>query len=156
MSDCATRLFGRAAHQLRREHHCPCATAVWAGRLTTPLWGPCGQLACANWTVALQAIRGGAGFVRGGAGFVIGWGGRSSFFLTLHRRLHARGRVQLKDPQTKRQQHVGYFASEEDAARAYDCAAMQAHGPGAKRNFPGEAIGEPPVSKGQEQIVGAE
>ncbi|KAG1664307.1 hypothetical protein FOA52_005705 [Chlamydomonas sp. UWO 241] len=48
--------------------------------------------------------------------------------------------VKLWDPQTKRRQHIGLFASEEDAARAYDCAAVQAHGPGAKRNFPGEAI----------------
>jgi hypothetical protein len=28
------------------------------------------------------------------------------------------------------------YASEEGAARAYDCAAVQAHGPGAERNFP--------------------
>jgi hypothetical protein len=54
--------------------------------------------------------------------------------------------VQLNDPQTKRQQHVGYFASEEDAGRAYDCAAVQKHGPGVKRNFPGEAISELPVA----------
>jgi hypothetical protein len=55
-------------------------------------------------------------------------------------------KVQLYDEQTKRQQHVGYFSSEEDAARAYDRAAVQAHGPGAKRNFPDEAIGELPVT----------
>jgi hypothetical protein len=60
--------------------------------------------------------------------------------------------VRLTDPQTKRERHVGYFASEEDAARAYDCAAVQAHGPGAsKRNFPGEAIRDPPVSLGEER-----
>jgi hypothetical protein len=41
--------------------------------------------------------------------------------------------------------------TEEDAARAYDCAAVQACGPGAKRNFPGEAIGDPPVTVGEER-----
>jgi hypothetical protein len=66
-------------------------------------------------------------------------------------------RVQLWDPQTKRQRHIGYFASQEDAARAYDRAAVQL-GSGAKkkRNFPGEDmqeapgmdISEPPVSSG--------
>ncbi|KAG1672574.1 hypothetical protein FOA52_010675 [Chlamydomonas sp. UWO 241] len=61
-------------------------------------------------------------------------------------------KVQLKDPQTKRVRHIGSFASEEDAARAYDCAAVQACGPGAKRNFPGEAISKPPVSKGEERL----
>jgi AP2-like factor (ANT lineage) len=59
--------------------------------------------------------------------------------------------VQLWDPQTKRTLHIGSYASEEDAARAYDCAAAQAHGPGAERNFPDEVISEPPVSKGEEQ-----
>jgi hypothetical protein len=59
--------------------------------------------------------------------------------------------AQLKDPQTKRQQHIGYFASEEDAARAYDHAAVQARGPGAKRNFPGDAISEPPATLGEKR-----
>jgi hypothetical protein len=59
--------------------------------------------------------------------------------------------VSLTDPQTKRRQSVGYFASEEDAARAYDCAAVQAHGPASKRNFPAEAISKPPVTKGDER-----
>jgi hypothetical protein len=60
--------------------------------------------------------------------------------------------VKLTDPQTKPgQRHIGYYASEEDAARAYDCAAVQAHGPGAKRNFPDEAISELPVSLGEER-----
>jgi hypothetical protein len=57
----------------------------------------------------------------------------------------------LRDPQTKRQRFVVRYASEEDAARAYDFAAVQAHGPGAKRNFPGETISEPPATKGEEQ-----
>jgi hypothetical protein len=55
----------------------------------------------------------------------------------------------LTDPQTKRKQQVGYYASEKDAARAYDCAA--AHGPGAKRNFPGEDISELPMTVGEER-----
>jgi hypothetical protein len=59
--------------------------------------------------------------------------------------------VQLWDPQTKRTRHVGSYTSQEDAARAYDFAAVQAHGPGVKRNFPGEAISELPVSKGEER-----
>jgi hypothetical protein len=59
--------------------------------------------------------------------------------------------VRLTDPQTKREKHIGRYASEEDAARAYDCAAVQAHGPGTKRNFPGEVISELPVSKGDER-----
>jgi hypothetical protein len=60
-------------------------------------------------------------------------------------------RVQLYDTRTKRQRRIGYFASEDDAARAYDCAAVQAGGPGAKRNFPGEDISEPPVTVGEER-----
>jgi hypothetical protein len=60
-------------------------------------------------------------------------------------------RVQLTDPQTKRKRTIGSYASEDDAARAYDCAAVQAHGPGAKHNFPGEAISEPPVALGEER-----
>jgi hypothetical protein len=56
--------------------------------------------------------------------------------------------TQLPDPQTKRKRCIGAYASEEeDAAKAYDCAAVQAHGPGAKHNFPGEAISEAPVSR---------
>jgi hypothetical protein len=56
--------------------------------------------------------------------------------------------AKLWDPTTKRQRHVGRYASEEDAARAYDCAAVQAHGPGARRNFPDEASSEMPVTVG--------
>jgi hypothetical protein len=55
--------------------------------------------------------------------------------------------ARLWDPQTKCSRHIACYASEEDAARAYDCAAVQALGPGAKRNFPGEAISEAPVSR---------
>jgi hypothetical protein len=57
----------------------------------------------------------------------------------------------LRDPQTKRNQHIGCYDSEEDAARAYDFAAVQALGPGAKCNFPEEAISKPPVSRGEEK-----
>jgi hypothetical protein len=57
--------------------------------------------------------------------------------------------VQLIDPQTKRRRKIGSYASEEDAARAYDCAAVHAHGPGAKRNFPGEAIDDVPKTVGE-------
>jgi hypothetical protein len=53
-------------------------------------------------------------------------------------------RAQLWDPVTRRQRRIGGYATEEDAARAYDFAAVQAHGPVAKRNFPDEAIGELP------------
>ncbi|KAG1681533.1 hypothetical protein FOA52_014039 [Chlamydomonas sp. UWO 241] len=59
--------------------------------------------------------------------------------------------VQLWDPQAKRCLHIGSFASEEDAARAYDYAAVQAHGPGAKRNFPGEVISEMPEERKKQQ-----
>jgi hypothetical protein len=48
--------------------------------------------------------------------------------------------VKLWDPQTKRLCHIGSYASEEDTARAYDRAAVQAHGPDTKLNFPGEDI----------------
>jgi hypothetical protein len=37
----------------------------------------------------------------------------------------------------------------DEAARAYDCAAVQAQGPGTKRNFPDEAISELPTSNEQ-------
>jgi hypothetical protein len=57
--------------------------------------------------------------------------------------------VQLYEPRTQRSRYVGGYASEEDAARAYDCAAVKAHGPGANRNFPGEVVSEPPVTVGE-------
>ena len=60
-------------------------------------------------------------------------------------------RAQLTDPQTKRSHKIGRYASEEDAARAHDYASVQAHGPGATRNFPGEAISELPVTVGEER-----
>jgi hypothetical protein len=57
--------------------------------------------------------------------------------------------VSLWDPQTKRKRHVGCYTAEEDAGRAYDRAAVQARGPGAERNFPGETISEPSVAAGE-------
>jgi hypothetical protein len=57
----------------------------------------------------------------------------------------------MADPQTKRRRNIACYASEEDATRAYDCAAVQACGPGAKRNFPGEAISELPVTLEEER-----
>jgi hypothetical protein len=70
---------------------------------------------------------------------------RDNFVLALHwHEANSSWRAELYDPQTKRGKYIGYFASEEDAARAYDFAAVQAHGPGANRNFPGEAAGELP------------
>jgi hypothetical protein len=59
--------------------------------------------------------------------------------------------AQVYNPQAKRGRSVGYFGSEEDAARAYDFAAVQAHGPGAKRNFPDEAISELPATVGEKR-----
>jgi hypothetical protein len=43
------------------------------------------------------------------------------------------------------QHYLGSFASEEDAARAYDCAARQAYGEFAYLNFPDEVIIVPPT-----------
>jgi EREBP-like factor len=57
--------------------------------------------------------------------------------------------VRMTDPQTKRQQQIGSYDTEEDAARAYDYAAVQARGPETKRNFPGEADAEQPPPKRQ-------
>jgi hypothetical protein len=56
--------------------------------------------------------------------------------------------VSLYDSQTKGKQYIGAYASEEDAARAYDCAAVKLLGLDTKRNFPGELISEPPESRG--------
>ncbi|KAG1673236.1 hypothetical protein FOA52_013116 [Chlamydomonas sp. UWO 241] len=55
-------------------------------------------------------------------------------------------RVCVYDGQTRRPQNVGRYASEEDAARAYDFAAVQQRGKGTERNFPGEDISELPVA----------
>ncbi|KAG1652180.1 hypothetical protein FOA52_004802 [Chlamydomonas sp. UWO 241] len=58
-------------------------------------------------------------------------------------------RVQLQ--QAQRTQHIGYYTSEEAAARAYDCAAVKLHGPETKRNFPDEIISELPASREDER-----
>jgi hypothetical protein len=60
--------------------------------------------------------------------------------------------VHLHNPQTKRKKHIGSYDSETSAAMAYDCAAVQLHGPDwPKRNFPGELITKPPESRGDER-----
>jgi hypothetical protein len=59
--------------------------------------------------------------------------------------------VKLWVPQTKRERSIGFFTSEEDAARAFDFAAVKEHGAGAKRNFPTETISAPPVSLGEKR-----
>jgi hypothetical protein len=56
--------------------------------------------------------------------------------------------VSLYDSQNKGKQYIGSYASEEDAARAYDCAAVKLLGLDTKRNFPDEIISEPPASRG--------
>ncbi|KAG1667276.1 hypothetical protein FOA52_012565 [Chlamydomonas sp. UWO 241] len=56
--------------------------------------------------------------------------------------------VYLRNPQTKRQHRVGYYASEEAAARAYDYAAIKMHGPGYTER-PAE-VSEPPASLGDQ------
>jgi hypothetical protein len=68
--------------------------------------------------------------------------------VTWHR-ANSSWKVQLYDPQTKRQRHIGCFASERDAARAYDRAAVEARGPSAKRNFTGETISDVPAKRGR-------
>jgi hypothetical protein len=60
--------------------------------------------------------------------------------------------VNLWEPQTKRTLCIGRYASEEDAARAYDCAAVQSRGPGAKRNFPPASTDANHVSEGDGAI----
>ncbi|KAG1669452.1 hypothetical protein FOA52_004085 [Chlamydomonas sp. UWO 241] len=58
-------------------------------------------------------------------------------------------KAQLWDPQTKRNKRIGAHTFEEDAARAYDCAAVKMHGPGyTKRNFPDELISVALASRG--------
>jgi hypothetical protein len=47
--------------------------------------------------------------------------------------------------------HIGLYASDEDAARAYDYAAVELGGPDAKRNFPDELISELPATRGDKR-----
>ncbi|KAG1671903.1 hypothetical protein FOA52_003470 [Chlamydomonas sp. UWO 241] len=76
-------------------------------------------------------------------------GGKSSFVGVSWNKSNAAWEVQLWDAEAKRKQYIGTYASEEDAARAYDYKAMEMYGPDCtKRNFPGELIGERPVSLG--------
>ncbi|KAG1663960.1 hypothetical protein FOA52_001086 [Chlamydomonas sp. UWO 241] len=62
----------------------------------------------------------------------VSWGKASSSWM-----------VHLWNPDAQRIQHVGSYASEDDAARAYDDAALKMQGPDAKLNFPD---GAPPPS----------
>jgi hypothetical protein len=78
-------------------------------------------------------------------------GSTSRYFGVSWNKARSAWRADLWDPHTKRMQHIGYYASEEDAARAYDCAAVQANILGAKRNFPGEAVSELPETMGEQQ-----
>ncbi|KAG1662816.1 hypothetical protein FOA52_009030 [Chlamydomonas sp. UWO 241] len=61
------------------------------------------------------------------------------------------------NPLTKRKKYIGRYASEEEAARAYDYAVVQLaveqlRDPGCtKRNFPDEIISEPPATLGAKQ-----
>ncbi|KAG1664937.1 hypothetical protein FOA52_004459 [Chlamydomonas sp. UWO 241] len=66
--------------------------------------------------------------------------GSSRFIGVCWEKAKSSWRVRVVDPLTKRERSIGRYASEEDAARAYDCAAVQTRGPGTKLNFPGEAI----------------
>jgi hypothetical protein len=66
-------------------------------------------------------------------------------------------RARLVEPQTKRRRNIGYYASEDDAARAYDHAAVQVRGPGADCNFPHDtaAISDPPAPQRSDSHGGA-
>jgi hypothetical protein len=58
-------------------------------------------------------------------------------------------RARMRDPVLKKMVHIGYYATEEEAARAFDHMAITIHGPDTKRNFPNELVTEPPVSTGE-------
>ncbi|KAG1680104.1 hypothetical protein FOA52_000217 [Chlamydomonas sp. UWO 241] len=131
----------------------PVATAAYvAGAWIPPAGSPMGLL-----TWGLAASGGGAhllhtsvpmGEEAGGAP-----GDKTSSFRGVHWDTeNTSWRAKLHDPETKRQQHIGSYTSEEVAARAYDWAAVKMHGPEyTKRNFPGELISQRPVSLGDER-----
>ncbi|KAG1659229.1 hypothetical protein FOA52_008998 [Chlamydomonas sp. UWO 241] len=58
-------------------------------------------------------------------------------------------RARMRDPVLKKMVHIGYYATEEEAARAFDHMAFTMHGPDTKRNFPNELVTAPPVSTGE-------
>lgn len=51
-----------------------------------------------------------------------------------------RGHVAKVDEQDGKRVHLGTFGSAEDAARAYDSAALTHYGPFARTNFPAQEI----------------
>jgi hypothetical protein len=84
---------------------------------------------------ALRPCDGGRG---GGYGIWVGRGGSGSAAARVTSVcLMSEGQLFMGSARStdQRQRRIGYYASEEDAARAYDCAAVQAHGPGASASF---------------------
>ncbi|KAG1656046.1 hypothetical protein FOA52_004464 [Chlamydomonas sp. UWO 241] len=94
-------------------------------------------------SVVTAAVTGGQ--AEGGQG-----GNKSSFRGVSFNKVRSTWEVRLKDPETKRKKYIGSYASDENAARAYDCAAVKMHGSDATLNFPGELINAAPVSLGDE------
>ncbi|KAG1656220.1 hypothetical protein FOA52_013785 [Chlamydomonas sp. UWO 241] len=71
---------------------------------------------------------------------------RFSFGVSWHTRSRS-WQVFLRNTDTQCNEYIGRFSSEEDAARAYDCAA-ELHGlDRTKRNFPDDHITKPPQSE---------
>jgi hypothetical protein len=100
---------------------------VLGGRMTVQLAGTGGSMSMPERGVRKQAINREAGNTSSRFLGVTWDKGRSAW------------KVRMTDPLTHHRQFIGSYASEEAAARAYDCAAVQAHGPGVKRNFPSAA-----------------
>jgi hypothetical protein len=102
-----------------------------------------------------QANPGGGGAVGVGRGAHRAQAGGQQ--LALHRRQLAQGKVfmgrEAVRPTDKALsgRWILRLRGRRVAARAYDCAAVQARGPGAERNFPGEAVRELPVTVGEER-----
>jgi hypothetical protein len=71
---------------------------------------------------------------------------RSRFVGVVKREGSSKWRASIADPNTHRKMSLGSYASEVDAARAYDCEVVKLRGPHAKRNFPDEIISERPES----------
>ncbi|KAG1661858.1 hypothetical protein FOA52_011625 [Chlamydomonas sp. UWO 241] len=76
----------------------------------------------------------------------------SDYFGVCWHMQHEIWQANLWDPHTKRTQHIGYYTSEENAARAFDHVLVKLRGPGyAKRNFPDEIVSEPPAARGRKR-----
>ncbi|KAG1656049.1 hypothetical protein FOA52_004467 [Chlamydomonas sp. UWO 241] len=81
-----------------------------------------------------------------------GPGGKSSAFRGVSfSKARSAWMADVWDPGTRRKQYIGFYASEDDAARAYDCAAVEMHGTDAKLNVPGKLLRKAPVSLGDER-----